>query len=106
MKHQINTPPSSNGSAAAINGKMLGAALLIGSGVWLWPSTTVDWGWGLLAIMLWLSAFGMFIEVIRLAVKIYMRDRALSKFTAQGHQPKSAELASSNALKDAGMTDG
>lgn len=106
MKQSNNTTPSANGSTAIINGKLLAAATLTGIGAWLYPSSIQDWGWGFLAIMLWLSSFGLVIEVIRLAVKIYLRDRALAKFTSQGQQPKSAELASSDALQNAGMTDG
>ncbi|MDD9911206.1 MAG: hypothetical protein OXR62_16180 [Ahrensia sp.] len=106
MNQSINTPPSAYGSTATINGKLLAAATMTGIGAWLYPSSIQDWGWGFLAIMLWLSSLGLVVEVIGLAVKIYLRDRALSKFASQGHQPKSAEMASSDALQNAGMTDG
>lgn len=106
MKQSSITSPSINGSAAIINGKLLAAATMTSTGVWLYPSSIQEWGWGFLAIMLWLSSLGLVVEVIRLAVKIHQRDRALSKFTTQGHQPKSAELASSDTLQSAGMTDG
>lgn len=106
MTHSTNTPPSNNGSVAIINAKMFSAAAFGAVGVWLWPDTVENWGWGFLAITLWFSAFCQFVEVIKLSFKIYLRDRTLTKFTSQGREPKSAELASSDALQEAGMIDG
>lgn len=106
MTHHINTPPSNNGPVAAINAKMFSAAAFGAAGVWLWPDNIENWGWGFLAIMFWMSAFCLFIEVIKLSLKIYLRDRTLANFTSQGREPKSAELASSDALQEAGMIDG
>ena len=107
MAHEANTPyQSSFGSIVQINVKLLLAFLFAFVGWLIWPDTALGWGWGFLAICLFLSALGLFIEAIKGMTKLFVRDRALKKYMAQGNKPKSAELADDEALKNSEMIDG
>ncbi len=96
---------SSAGAIVGINLKFLSAALM-GYAAWaVWPTTYRWWGFGLLSIILGAAALGSLIGALREIVQLYLRDRALAQFMAQGKTPKSSELASSDALKKAGMVE-
>ena len=107
MTHETNAPyQSSFGSIVQINVKLLLAFSFTFIGWLMWPETALDYGWGFLAICLFLSALGLFIEALKAIIKLFIRDRALKKYLAQGNKPKSAELASDDALKNSEMIDG
>ncbi len=106
MTHETNNPyQSSFGSIVQINVKLLLAFSFTFIGWLMWPDTALGYGWGFLAICLFLSALGLFIEAIKAVLKLFVRDRALKKYMAQGNKPKSAELASDDALKNSEMID-
>lgn len=104
--HDANPYQSSFGSIVQINFKLLLAFSFTFIGWLIWPDTALGYGWGLLSICLCLSALGLFIEAIKAIIKLFVRDRALKKYMAQGNKPKSAELASVDALKNSEMIDG
>ncbi len=107
MTHETNNPyQSSFGSIVQINFKLLFAFSFTFIGWLIWPDTALGYGWGFLSICLFLSALGLFIEAIKAIIKLFVRDRALKKYLAQGNKPKSAELASDDALKNSEMIDG
>lgn len=94
------------GAVMAVNGKFL-AAFLAGAVGWLcWPESSEWWQFGLLSAVLWLGAIGKFIEGISAIVKIYVREREIARLMALGRIDRPSELASDDALRRAGMTDG
>lgn len=106
MKHETNNPyQSSFGSIVRINFKLLMAFSFTFVGWLIWPDSALGWGWGFLSICLCLSALGLFIEAIKTTIKLFVRDRALKKYMAQGNKPKSAELATDDTLKNSEMID-
>lgn len=106
MKHEANNPyQSSFGSIVQINFRLLFAFTFVVAAWFMWPETALGYGWGFLSICLCVSAFGLFIETVKAIVKLFVRDRALKKYMAQGNKPKSAELASDDALKNSEMID-
>ncbi|MGJ8572284.1 MAG: hypothetical protein ACSHXI_16460 [Hoeflea sp.] len=96
---------SSLGTIIGINARLLYAALMSAVAWYIWPESMRGYGWGFISICLWGSSIALFIEACKSAVKLFARDRAVSKYLAQGNKPKTAEMASSQALKNAGMTD-
>jgi hypothetical protein len=96
---------SSFGTIIGINARLLYAALMSSLAWYIWPDSMRGYGWGFLSICLWLSSFALFVEACKAALKLYARDRAVSKYLAQGNKPKTAEMASNDALRNAGMTD-
>jgi len=104
MKPESANPyQSSFGSIVQINFKLLIAFSFTFVGWWIWPDTALGWGWGFLATCLFLSALGLFIEAIKTMTKLYVRDCAIAKYTAQGGKTKSSEMASDDILDNAGM---
>ena len=107
MAHETNNPyQSSFGSIVQINFRLLLAFSFTFIGWWIWPDTALGWGWGFLAILLFTSSLGLFIEAIKAMTKLYVNDVRIGKYTAQGSKPKSAKLASDDALRNSGMIDG
>ncbi len=107
MAHETNDPyQSSFGSIVQINFRLLLAFSFTFIGWLIWPDTALGYGWGFLAICLFMSALGLFIEAIKAMTKLYVNRGTIGKYTAQGDKPKSAELASDDALKNSGMIDG
>lgn len=101
------TPFQSSGATVlAINGQLFGATITGALAVWLWPDTPQGWAFGLLSILLGAASFSAIINAVKAAVKLYQRDKALSQYLAQGAKPKTAQMASSDALRNAGMIDG
>lgn len=96
---------SSIGTILGVNGRLLYAALLAAVAWYIWPETMRGYGWAYISIILWLASIALVIAACKAALKIYARDRAVSKYLAQGNKPKTAEMASSQALRNAGMTD-
>lgn len=96
---------SSLGTIIGINARFLYATLLSAVAWSIWPESMRGYGWGFLSICLWLASFALIVEAAKAALKLYARDRAVAAYLAQGSRPKTAEMASSQALKNAGMTD-
>jgi len=102
------TPPgkTSFGSVLSVNGKLL-AAFIAGALAWVcWPNSSEWWQLGLFSVVLWFGAAGKLIEAIRAMIKIYVRDKQIAAFMAQGRTASNSELATQDALRKAGMTDG
>ena len=93
------------GTALQINLKLLMSALFMFTAWGIWPSSPEWWGFGLISILLVLSAIGMAVKALRAMAKLYARDKALAEYMAQGNRPKTTNLASSDALRKAGMTN-
>ena len=102
---QLPANQNSIGTILMINGRLLYATILSALGWYLWPETMRDFMWGFYSILLWLASFVLFVEAVKSAVKLYARDRAVANYLAQGSKPKTAEMASTDALRNAGMTD-
>ena len=93
------------GSILTVNGKLL-AAFLAGALAWVcWPDSSRWWQMGLFSVILWAGAAFRFVEALRAITKIYIRDREIAAFTAQGRTASSSELATRDALRKAGMTN-
>lgn len=91
------------GTVFQINLKFLVSGLFGFIAWWIWPSSPEWWGFGLISILLVLSAVGMAVEAFRSMAKLYARDKVLAEYMAQGNKPKTTNLASSDALRKAGM---
>ena len=100
----MQRPPTA-GAILRINGWLLYATLVGAFAWWLWPTRAEDWGYGMTSIILGLAAISGVIEAIKTAVKLTARDKAIARYMAQGNKPKTAEMASADALRNAGMTD-
>ena len=99
----MNPFQTSNGATAQINSKLF-LAFICALAAWLiWPTNPQWWGFGLISIMLAAGAFLAFIDALQSMKKIYMRDKAMAEYMAQGNKPKSSKLASTDALRKAGV---
>ncbi len=94
---------SSFGTIIQINFKLLLAAAMIFVAYYSWPTSAKWYGFGLISICAGLAAIGLVIEAVRAMTKLYVRDKTLENYKAQGGQTKSSEMASSDALDKAGM---
>lgn len=93
-------------SSLTVNGKLL-ATFLCGAAAWgCWTYANPYWQMGAFSIILWIGAFGKLVEALRAMTKIYIRDKEIAAFMAQGRAANSSELATRDALRRAGMTDG
>ena len=91
------------GIVGKINLKQL-QAFLCGLFAWmLWPDRFVDWGWGLISVLLWLAAILGILDALRDMHRAYKRDKAVAQYLKQGRQPQSSHLAKSSDLEQAGM---
>ena len=86
-----------------INGHFLFAALQGGASVLLWPSSLEWWGFGLLSVLLGLSAVASVVTALRDVAKVYAREKEVARFTAMSRAPEPSDLADQDALKSAGM---
>lgn len=96
----------SAGIVAGINFKMLGAFATGITAYALWPDTVFYWPLGLISLLLAFASASLLIEALKAAVKLYVRDKAIALYLAQGARPKTAKMASGDALRKAGMIDG
>jgi TRAP-type C4-dicarboxylate transport system permease small subunit len=95
------------GMIVGINMKLLSSAVLAWAAWSLWPANWMeDWQFGLIAIIVGYGALIRLLSALKAMVRLYTRDKAIAAFEAQGARPKSAQLASRDALMDAGMLDG
>lgn len=90
---------------AAINLHLLSAFLSALACLWLWPSNTHDWMYGIWSILFGFAAALMLLEAVKKAVQLYRRDQVIAAYLKQGARPKTAQMASNNALARAGMMD-
>ena len=93
------------GTALLINFHLLGSALCAASAYLIWPEAPQWWGFYVVSILLWVGALATLIEALKAMHKLYKRDKALADYMAQGNKPKSSKMASSRALKSAGVID-
>ena len=91
------------GIIVQINLKLLWATAMIFVAYFSWPTSAKWYGFGLISICAGAAAIGLVIEAIRAMTKLYVRDKALEKYVAQGGKTKSSEMATSDALDNAGM---
>ena len=73
---------------------------------WLWPSDPRYWGFGFIAIMVWLASFCYAVKALSKIIALYRKDKMLARFEADIRPQKDAEMASTATLKEAGMIDG
>lgn len=72
----------------------------------IWPQDPEWWGFGIIGATLVIAAIGASVKALRLMSSVYMKDRAVADFMAQGATPKASRLASTRDLENAGMLDG
>jgi len=101
----MKTFQNSHGTVFQINVKLLLATGFAFVAYWIWPDSMRGYGWGFLSICLGGAAFGLLVETIRMAVKLYARARTLDEFERLGKKPKSSRLVTDDALKNAGLID-
>ncbi len=106
MKKYEHTPyQSAFGVIFRINTRLLFSSSLTFAGWQMWPDSALGYGWGFLAICLFGSALGLLIEALKEMTKIYVRDREIEIYMAQGNKPTAAEFASDEDLRRSGMID-
>lgn len=94
---------SSLGTIFKINAKLLYAVFLAAACYLIWPTNPKWWGFGLVSITAGLASIGLVIEAVRAMGQLFTRDKVVGEYMAQGNKPKSSDLASDDALKEAGM---
>lgn len=101
-------PPFQSASATVlgVNGKLAGAAILAVAAYACWPTHPKWWGFGMMSAILALGAVTNVIQAIHLMKKLYIQDKAVAEYEKLGAEQKSAELATDDALRQAGMLDG
>ena len=85
---------ASNASLIAINAMLGYAAILMITGLWLWPDQLIDYGWGILSILMIASSLGLTINGVK---KIFAREdfiRQQQELLNEGNEVKSSGLAS------------
>lgn len=93
----------SSGSTFRINLLLL-QAFLSGVAAWmLWPERLIDWGWGLLSLLLWACCIGCCLNAVSEIYNAYRRDKKIEAMLALGPQPKTSKIATDNDLNEAGM---
>jgi hypothetical protein len=81
-------------------------ASVCGFSAWaLWPQTPEWWGLGVLSIMLSMATAGGLVSALKAMAGLYHRERVIADYMAQGGAPKSAQLATSEQLRRAGMVE-
>jgi hypothetical protein len=90
-------------STLAINGHLFLGAMQTITAVSIWPSSPEWWGFGLLSVLLGLSAFANLIAALRKMVKVYGREKEIARLAMSSRQPEPSDLAGFDAMKNAGM---
>lgn len=99
----MNPRKSSRSTVFKINMYLLGA-FSYAVGAWLiWPDSLKWWGFGLMSIMLGITAPAMLIKAIMMMSKLYDRDKEFADFEEANRAAEPSELASVDDLKRAGM---
>ena len=94
---------TTTGSVIRINASFLMASLMGWIAWFTWPLVSSAIGWAVVSFMCGIIAVSMLIRAMSLIVKLYWRDRTIAAYVQQGARPKTSELASEDALKNAGM---
>ncbi|MCH9807165.1 MAG: hypothetical protein K0U74_05475 [Alphaproteobacteria bacterium] len=102
----MNGLTRSFGMIASINAQLLGAALNAAIAWVSWPTAAKWWGFGVISILCGAAAISMLVAAIKSMITLYLRDRTLAEYQAQAKAQKNAEMASNDALKNAGVIDG
>ena len=96
-------PFNEAGTIFVINFKLLFAALTSTIGYWIWPSDPKWWGFGMIALILWMISLAMVVEVLRAAIKLRAAKKRWKALQALGNAPKNARLAEKHDLRNGGM---
>lgn len=93
-------------TALTVNLNALGCIWCGGIGWLLWPSRPEWWGLGFLSILMWIGAACCLINAAKAFAAMRQREKTIAEFEAIGASLKSAEMASLESLRKAGMIDG
>ena len=96
---------ASAGAIWRINMTLLGAFLQAVIAWAMWPPSPELWGFGLLSILLGLSALAALINACRLIAKLYEREKIIARIEANSRPAEQTEFADFEALQKAGMID-
>lgn len=91
------------GSIFAINGHIFLAAMQIIAAFLIWPANPDWWGFGLLSVVLGLSAMANVIAAFRAMLKVHAREKEIARLAQTSRAPEPSDLVGADALKDAGM---
>ncbi len=97
--------PDRRRAILTINRHCLGAGLFAAIAWTIWPSSPEWWGLGVVSIILAMQVPASLIAAIRAFLALRQRERAIAAYAAQGAPIKSAAMASTQSLIDAGMID-
>lgn len=93
------------GLVLRINVKLL-LGTLLGYGAYAcWPSTAEWWHLGVLSLFMAVGGLDQIVAALRLMAKFSARNKAIVAMNTGYAAPKSAQLASDDALKQAGVID-
>lgn len=101
----MSTPlyPGTFAAILLINGRLLGAALTT-FGAWIaYPFALQDWTFWLVVLLFGATAIALVARAILEAVKLFLRDRAITRYTRHARTASSARLAEEEELRRAGM---
>lgn len=70
-----------------------------------WPSDPHWWGFGVVSVLFGMGSAGCVINALREMNALYRKNKALAEYMAQGGTPKTAQLASTERLEQAGMLE-
>jgi hypothetical protein len=102
----MTTPtPSKSGSIVAINMHLFAAVVCAVIARAAWPTSPEWWGMGVVSILFGMAALASVAAAIGGMKSLYLRERELSVYMAQGGPPKSAKLADHERLRKAGMIE-
>ena len=91
-----------NDTVVTVNGKLF-LAIVLSVGAWhLYPDNIKGWGWGLIAILMWVSAFGCFIHAIKAMRKQKKRDDAFIEKTKDRAEMSGTDMADDDVLRRGG----
>ena len=88
-----------DGDILKINGNLLMATICGGGAYLIWPSSIEWWGMGFLSILLGISSA----ELLGRSFGLMRKHKLFANYAAKRAAPKSATLASPEAMRDAGM---
>ncbi len=93
------------GAVFKVNKDFLVATLFGWLSWWLWHMPSDFYGVKLLSVMFGIVAVGTTIGALTQIGRLYARERVIASYLQQGTQPKTSELATDDALKEAGMRE-
>lgn len=93
------------GAILRINILLLGACLLALIAWTIWPPSREWWGFGVLSIILGMTALGALLNAVREIAKLHAREKVIARMEAISRPAEQTEFADLEALKHAGMID-